>query len=177
MSKQNDDSGFGDKTVLKLEELIKQLQKNTGVNQNTFDTLLHKVDKIEEAQGIIVRKVDEVHHTLYHPDTGVFSRLQEIDSTVRRNQDVVNVKLETVSSKQLEASSELEEHFDISEVKEKRMITLEHRVDELTTWRDKFNKHTKWFIFTILGSVIGLTFKLLYDYFSTQYVFFWKAKK
>ena len=59
-----------------LDEINKKLNTSAALNGG-FDTLLYKIDKIEQSQGQLVSKVDKIHDAIYDPSEGIFSKLSE----------------------------------------------------------------------------------------------------
>ena len=57
---------YKDKSKSTLDEIQKKLSNSSALNGG-FETLLYKIDKIEQSQGQLVNKVDKIHDAIYDP--------------------------------------------------------------------------------------------------------------
>jgi len=93
--------------ILKL--LLEKLEKvehkvvNSPAMNGGFDKLLIEVEHIKEAQGDILEGVRGVKKNLYEPDSGLFSRVKELESDAKiRNAYVQETKPALEFAKELQ---------------------------------------------------------------------------
>jgi len=59
-----------------IKSIKEKLDKSPALN-GEFDALLHKVDKIEECNGNLNKKVDKIYEAIYHHDDGLIAKMKE----------------------------------------------------------------------------------------------------
>lgn len=143
-----------------ITDIHKKLTNSAALNGG-FDTLLYKIDKIEQGQGQLVTKVDKIHDAIYDPNDGIFSKLSEykLESAAKMNE---------ISQEMIEIS-EWKRHQEKDEVKEektseettKKVESLEKHVDQLVKNKDHAWSILKWLFVAIGGGIITLAFNWL----------------
>lgn len=139
-----------------LLDIHKKIQGSSALNGG-FDTLLYKIDKIEQCQGQIVTKVDKIHDSIYDPNDGIFARMSMTKIETSENLADVGVKL-----------AELTEWKKSREKAEARHDQKMDKIDDLhqevailsrtknTTW-----SILKWLLAAMAGGGMTLLFKWL----------------
>lgn len=143
-----------------LDEIQRKLANSSALNGG-FETLLFKIDKIEESQGQLVGKVDKIHEAIYDPNEGIFSRLSEykLENTNELNTLTKNITEITEWKKHREKEEAKEEEtIDKASLK---ILTLEKSVDSLVKSKDSFWSVFKWFLVAFGGGVVTLLFSWL----------------
>lgn len=143
---------------------IQQKINNSPALNGGFDTLVYKVDKIEQSQGKIVTTLDSIHDAIYAPDDGLFSRVaavktNSIEDRSKLEQDITELSIwkqqtETILSSKAEGDKELYKRFEAQQ----KIIEDIHR------WKSVVSSVLKWAIVALAGGSITLMFKLLYDF-------------
>lgn len=127
---------------------------------NTLDVLLYKVDRIEETQGMILKKIEGLHTAIYDPDEGLFTRIKVNagEAALRavsldQKHAAVEAKL-AVFDKGLVDDTERHKQIDASIV----------QVAELVKWRTGVSRILKFIVVACFTSVGGFIAKVLYDW-------------
>ena len=90
------------KIVLEKVEKVENKISNAKSMNGGFDKLLIEVEHIKEAQGDILEGVRGVKRNLYEPDSGLFSRVKELETeSDRRNEFIKESKPALEFSKEL----------------------------------------------------------------------------
>ncbi len=90
------------KIVLEKVEKVENKISNAKSMNGGFDKLLIEVEHIKEAQGDILEGVRGVKKNLYEPDSGLFSRVKELETeSDRRNEFIKESKPALEFSKEL----------------------------------------------------------------------------
>ena len=79
-----------------LYDIHKKILASSALNGG-FDTLLYKIDKIEQGQSQVSTKVDKIHDAIYHPDEGLFARIAANKAAQIENVSQIEKKLVEVS--------------------------------------------------------------------------------
>lgn len=141
-----------------LDDIHKKIVGSPALNGG-FDTLLYKIDKIEQSQGQLVTKVDKIHEAIYDPNEGIFAKLseQKLDNT----QKFGDVQQDIASIKQWKDFKEKSDTENISEAdaNSNKIVSLERSVDSLTRSKDHAWSILKWLGVAIGGGIITLIFK------------------
>ena len=90
------------KLVLNKVEKMETKISNAKSMNGGFDKLLIEVEHIKEAQGDILEGVRGVKKNLYEPDSGLFSRVKELETeSERRKEFIIESKPALEFSKEL----------------------------------------------------------------------------
>jgi FtsZ-binding cell division protein ZapB len=129
--------------VEKMEHKISNAQSMNG----GFDKLLMEVEHIKENQATILEGVRGVKQNLYEPDSGLFSRVKELETeSERRKEFILESKPALEFSKELvvwkrQADKELEE-FE----------KLQMEFEKLKEWKHNMSR-VIWLIATAAGGM------------------------
>ena len=145
-------------TSLTLDEIQKKLASSAALNGG-FDTLLFKIDKIEQSQGQLVNKVDKIHDAIYDPNEGIFARLSnyKLDSLNQLNEVIQNL-----SEIQIWKKTKDKEEVKEDQKNSKSVMKLEHlekSVDNLVKNKDNTWSVVKWFLVAIGGGIFTIAIK------------------
>ncbi len=130
----------------KVDKMECKLSSSKSLNGG-FDKLMLEIEHIKETQMEVLQGIRGVKKNLYEPDSGLFSRVKELESESNRRQEYIT-----------ETKPMLEEHREISLWKlhaEKDLEELESlrlEVAELRNWRDGISKFI-WLIGTAAGGM------------------------
>jgi hypothetical protein len=140
-----------------LDEIQKKITSSAALNGG-FDTLLYKIDKIEQSQGQLVTKVDKIHEAIYDPQEGIFSKLSEykLENTNKIN-DINQSITEFKVWQDYRNKEELKEEED-TDTSKKKIDRLERSVDNLVKSKQVAWSVLKWLGVAIGGGVITLLF-------------------
>ncbi len=149
--------------VMDILRLLQQKILNSAALNGGFDTLLVKIDKLEESQVGTGKKVDSIHEAIYHPDEGLFARVKVIETIKEKVESVDDLGRDVLLLRQRIGSEE----------KAAEQITLvqEHsnQLRELLAFKAKVYSVVKWGLVTLGGSGATLVAKLIY-YFVTGHI-------
>jgi len=146
------------KSSTALDEIQRKLSNSSALNGG-FDTLLFKIDKIEQSQGQLVNKVDKIHDAIYDPNDGIFSKLSEYKL---ENTNQVNEITQNLSELQVwkEVKDKEEEKVDQKSTKNTmKLESLERTVESLERNKNNTWAVMKWFLVAFGGGLITLTIK------------------
>lgn len=141
-----------------LDDIQKKLTNSPALNGG-FDTLLFKIDKIEQSQGQLVAKVDKIHDAIYDPQDGIFSKLSEhklknANELNKVSQEIV--ELQIWKDHKVKEEAQEDQIFNISN---KKIEEIEKSVDILVRNRNVSLAVIRWFLFAIGGAVVTLLMK------------------
>ena len=147
-----------------LDEINKKLNTSAALNGG-FDTLLYKIDKIEQSQGQLVSKVDKIHDAIYDPSEGIFSKLSEYKL---ENTNTVNEIVQDVSELQIWRSlKDKEEVIEATSIQENKtkLGEFEKSVGDLVRNKNNALSVMKWFMVAFGGACITLLVKWIENKF------------
>lgn len=141
-----------------LDDIHSKIVNSAALNGG-FDTLLYKIDKIEQSQGQLVSKVDKIHDAIYDPNDGIFSKLSEhkLENSGKINEISQDV-IELHSWKKHVEKEELKDDETVVQAV-KKITELETSVDGLVKSKKDVWSVAKWFLAAIGGGIITLFFK------------------
>lgn len=164
VSKSGSPSSRNIEKSIALDEINKKLNSSAALNGG-FDTLLYKIDKIEQSQGQLVSKVDKIHDAIYDPSEGIFSKLGEYKL---ENTNTVNEVVQDVAELQIWRSmKDKEEVIDDTSMQEnkKKLGDLEKSVSDLVRNKNNVWSVMKWFMVAFGGACITLLVKWIENNF------------
>jgi hypothetical protein len=140
-----------------LGEIQKKLASSSALNGG-FDTLLFKIDKIEQSQGNLVSKVDKIHEAIYDPQDGIFSKLSEY--RLNNTNDVNDVKQKITELQVWKIHSERDDMRDdrAVEIATKKLITLENSVNSLNKSKEAAWSIIRWIFVAVGGALVTFGF-------------------
>lgn len=152
----------------RLDENNKMLNKilSSPALNGGFETLLFKVDKIEESQGQIVTKVDNIYTSIYHPDQGVFARIKDRSLAEVTEINRLEKELIAINVKHHNEEKDEEKEYKLKIENDRQISQHEKTIAELLTWKNKIVSVAKWVLVSLATASVSVLGKLLYDYFS-----------
>ena len=135
------------KIVLEKVEKMEAKISNAKSMNGGFDKLLLEVEHIKESQTDILEGVRGVKRNLYEPDSGLFSRVKELEMESARRMDYINETKPIVGEHQELLHWKKEAQKDLDEVEGLRL-----EVAKLQDWRSGMQKIV-WLIATAAGGM------------------------
>jgi hypothetical protein len=135
------------KIVLQKVETMEHKITSAKSLNGGFDKLLAEVEHIKDTQKEVLDAVKGVKRTLYEPDSGLFSRVKELEAESERRMEFIQE-----SKPALEFSKELavwKRHAD-KELEQFEKLQLEF--EKLKDWKDGAQK-VIWLIATAAGGM------------------------
>tara|TARA_Y100000592_G_C5392416_1_gene278911 strand:- start:17 stop:475 length:459 start_codon:yes stop_codon:yes gene_type:complete len=136
--------------VSKIEDKVTSAKSLNG----GFDKLLLEVEHIKEAQVNILNGVRSVKETLYEPDSGLFSRVKELENESERRKEFI-----MESKPALEFSKELQVWKKHADKELEQFEKLQIEFEKLKDWKAGAQK-VIWLVATAAG---GMWVKHLMD--------------
>jgi len=135
------------KIVLQKVENMEQKIASAQSLNGGFDKLLLEVEHIKESQADILEGVRGVKRNLYEPDSGLFSRVKELEMESARRMDYIIETKPIVGEHQELLHWKKEAQKDLDEVEGLRL-----EVAKLQDWRAGMQKIV-WLIATAAGGM------------------------
>lgn len=156
-----------DEPVVVTQELMDVLnglaQKVQGskVLNGGFDTLIEKVEKIEE-------QVESIHGAVYHPDDGLFARVKEIEHIKANAVNITKLESDVVELQSWHKSEEkLEEKEVILFAEQAHLVKLHaDQLKDLVAFKSRICTIAKWLAVTICGGLLTGLGKVIYEFAS-----------
>lgn len=148
-----------------LSEIQKKLADSAALNGG-FDTLLFKIDKIEQSQGNLVSKVDKIHEAIYDPQDGIFSKLSEYRLNNTNEVNDVKQKITELQVWKIHAEKEDLKDDKAVELATKKITILENNVESLTKSKDTAWSFFRWIIVAVGGAAVTFALDWLQKKFS-----------
>ena len=155
-------------SVLEMLQQLHQKVLASPVLNGGFDTMMVKVDQIEENQKAMGTKVDSIHDAIYHPDDGLFARVKDVEH-VKEKAAVVEKLEKDLTHLQHQREHETEharEASQLSKDNDKAVKELTTQVKQLSEFKSRVCTAAKWLAVTIGGGMLTGVGKLLYDFAS-----------
>jgi hypothetical protein len=143
-----------------LKNIQEKLTKSSALNGG-FDTLLYKIDKIEENQGNLSNKLDKIHDAIYDPDEGLFSRM---NAGKAENEKKFNEITAKITELKVEQSQLLESDVDQTQkitTNSDKLSRIDKSVSDLVQNKDSISGFFKWFFAALGGGIITLIVKYI----------------
>jgi len=135
------------KIVLQKVENMEQKISTAKSLNGGFDKLLIEVEHIKEAQGDILDGVRGVKRNLYEPDSGLFSRVKELEMESTRRMDYIIETKPIVGEHQELLHWKKEAQKDLDEIEGLRL-----EVAKLQDWKAGMQK-VIWLLATAAGGI------------------------
>jgi DNA anti-recombination protein RmuC len=157
---ENEDSPNSDRLLHVIQQ---KLEKSAALNGG-FDKLLFKIDVIENNQVQMSEKVDKIHEAIYHPDDGLFARINknkadQLDSISKLELHVLDVNskqnLHEKSAEDFEKS-----HSDLKE----RVHKIEHHIEASKQTKAYFSSIIKWLGPAGIGGLVMLLLNFIFEH-------------
>jgi hypothetical protein len=136
--------------VSKIEDKVTSAKSLNG----GFDKLLIEVEHIKETQTAVLEGVRGVKQNLYEPDSGLFSRVKELETESARRMEYIQE-----SKPALEFSKELQVWKKQADKDLEQFEKLQIEFEKLKDWKEGAQK-VIWLIATAAG---GMWVKTLMD--------------
>ena len=138
-----------------------------------FSTLMYKIEKIEQSQGQLVEKVDEIRDVMYDPDSGLYARIKNIENSSIEESRVNYLEEEVRSIKNWKSSEEKS-----SQKEETHTADIEKKIEEhseiikdLKKWYERQAAATKWLAITVGTGLLGGFGKIIYEFLTSHIKF------
>jgi hypothetical protein len=138
-----------------LDEIKRKIMSSSALNGG-FDTLLYKIDKIEQSQGQLVSKVDKIHDAIYDPTEGIFSKLSEYKL---ENTNKINEVTQDINELHIWKDLKTKEEFKSEQFEDKTKETImkiENSVETLVRSKNSTSAFVKWLMFALGGGIMTL---------------------
>ena len=130
----------------KVEKMEARISSAKSMNGG-FDKLLLEVEHIKESQADILEGVRGVKRNLYEPDSGLFSRVKELEMESTRRMDYIIETKPIVGEHQELLHWKKEAQKDLDEIEGLRL-----EVAKLQDWKTGMQKVT-WLLATAAGGI------------------------
>ena len=157
-------SSVSDKDVYKLLFDVQQKINGSPALNGGFDALLYKVDKIEECQGKIVDKVDQIHDSIYDPDKGIFNRISNLKNDQAKDLSALDRKITELSVWKDQTEKENTSAKTSGTEIQKKLDDQQKKIENIDSWKNTANSIFKAIVMGLGGGVMTIVGKLLYDY-------------
>ena len=135
-----------EKLLRKVENMECKISSAKSLNGG-FDKLMSEVEHIKETQAVILDGVRGVKKNLYEPDSGLFSRVRELETeSARRMEYIVETKPVVEEHKELILWKRQAEK-DLEELEDARL-----QISELKNWKEGISK-VIWLVATAAGGM------------------------
>jgi len=135
-----------EKLLRKVENMECKISSAKSLNGG-FDKLMNEVEHIKETQADILDGVRGVKKNLYEPDSGLFSRVRELETeSARRMEYIVETKPVVEEHKELILWKRQAEK-DLEELEDARL-----QISELKNWKEGISK-VIWLVATAAGGM------------------------
>lgn len=152
--------------VMDVLRLLQQKVMGSSALNGGFDTLMFKVEKIEEGQVQMGTKVDSIHDAIYHPDDGLFARVKDVEQ-VKKNVEGIDKLEKDVLILQKQAQIDEKAVEKDTKLTEEQTVTVKahaEHIKDLVAFKARVCSIVKWGLVTIGGGLITGIGKLLYDF-------------
>lgn len=133
-----------------------------------FETLIYKIDKIEQSQGQVVSnqnqlslKLDKVHDSLYDSNDGIFAKISELKLDVRQQTSAIENKLIEISEWKKHREKSEEKNDVVIDNNSKKLVVIEGTIGTLVKSKNSIWGFLKWFGVAVGGGFLALIFKWL----------------
>jgi chromosome segregation ATPase len=143
-----------------LDEIQRKLSNSAALNGG-FDTLLYKIDKIEQSQGQLVNKVDKIHDAIYDPNEGIFSKLSEFKLENASKIGEISQDLVEINAWKKHLEKDGDKIDKTSEATSAKVLELEKHVETLVKSKHDMWALVKWVAVAVGGGIVTLFFAWL----------------
>lgn len=154
--------------VMELLELLHQKVLSSQVLNGGFDTMMLKVELIEEGQKHVGSRVDSIYEAIYDPQEGLFARVNEVERVKEKVALTDKLEKDVVKLQQWHDVNEKTVEKTEKQTKEKDDLLNDHvkKIEDLLEFKKKVNSIVKWSFVTLMGSAAPILGKLIYDFVS-----------
>lgn len=159
------------KDQLDLERLLELLSEIQGklkapALNGGFDTLMYKVEKIEEGQEKILERISVLNEAVYDPDKGLFARIKDAESSNDEELQKLEKNINQLQVKYDSESRDISELLAVAEKREDQIRELENSVESLMKWKNSVVSGFKWLVVTVATTGFGVLSKIAHEYFT-----------
>lgn len=131
---------------------------------SAVETLLHKIDRIEQSQGQLVNSTTKITDAIYDPSEGIFAKLaaQKLESYQQFSQ--LDTKMASVTAWQQFHDKSTADEDDKREKVDTKLAELSTSVESMKKSRALVWGITKWVLVALGGGGITLAFKYIGQY-------------
>ena len=146
-----------------LQDIQKKVNESSNLN-GRFDTLMFKVEKIEEEQAKISKTVGSIHTAIYDPDNGLFSRIVTVKSTQAEEKAEIEKQLIEINSWKNQAEkTSIEAKLEEKQV-QKKVDAQQNSLESIEKWKSSVNSLGKWTLAAIAGGALTIAFRAIYEF-------------
>ena len=135
------------KLVLQKIEILENRICSAKSLNGGFDKLANDVEHIKESQADILDGIRGVKQNLYEPDSGLFSRVKDLEVESIRRQEFINEVKPIITQHQEVVLWKKQAEKEVDEVEE-----LRHEISKLQDWKAGMQK-VIWLIATAAGGM------------------------
>lgn len=148
-----------------LSKIQDKIEKSPALNGG-FETLMFKVNNIENAQTQLVETVASINEAVFKPDDGLFARVKEVERISDNVENVNKIEKDVLEIKLWKNNEEKVLAKGVVETEENEKLAASHSIQliELQKWKQRINSVTKWTMVTIATGITTLFGKLIYDF-------------
>lgn len=152
--------------IMEILGMLQQKMLGSAALNGGFDTLLNKIDKIEEGQVHTGGKVDSIHDAIYHPDDGLFARVKDVEHFKEKIDHVERLGDAVVKLQQWRDCEEKSDQKALkkTEENEKQLEIQKSQIKDLVDFQTRSTTLMKWILATVGGSMVTGLVKLVYDF-------------
>ena len=130
----------------KIENMENKISSAKSLNGG-FDKLTNDVEHIKETQSDILDGIRGVKQNLYEPDSGLFSRVKDLEVESIRRQEFINEVKPIITQHQEVVLWKKQAEKEVDEVEE-----LRHEISKLQEWKSGMQR-VIWLIATAAGGM------------------------
>ena len=130
----------------KIENMENKISSAKSLNGG-FDKLTNDVEHIKETQSDILDGIRGVKQNLYEPDSGLFSRVKDLEVESIRRQEFINEVKPMISQHQEVVLWKKQAEKEVDEVEE-----LRHELSKLQDWKAGMQR-VMWLVATAAGGI------------------------
>jgi chromosome segregation ATPase len=147
-----------------LQDIQKKINESVSLN-GRVDTLIFKVEKIEEEQGKISKTVGSIHNAIYDPDNGIFSRISSVKASQAEEKAELEKQFLELNSVVSQTEKSLVQNKTDDKEFQKKVETQQKSLENLEKWKGNIHSVGKWTIAAAAGGVMTILFKMISEYF------------
>lgn len=142
------------KLVLQKIEILENKICSAKSLNGGFDKLANDVEHIKESQADILEGIRGVKQNLYEPDSGLFSRVKDLEVESNRRQDFIDEVKPIITQHQEIVLWKKQAEKEVNEVEE-----LRHELSKLQDWKAGMQK----IIWLVGTAAVGMWVKHFMD--------------
>jgi len=148
-----------------LAEIQDKMLHSPALNGG-FDSLLNKVNKINDGQVEISSKLTSIHESIYHPDDGLFARVKMVEMAKIEGFDKLEKEVFEINLWKIQEEKTKEKQIEEIEEREELLLQHDNQLKDVMEFKNKISSAFKWIIVSISTGGLGVLGKLIYDFFA-----------